>query len=380
MPITNPSAAFNVLIPVTFPDGQTLTNFYVAYQETNSTTGFKSLTYVEPMRSISLSQTASNSGSFGPEVSAQTVGDTVANLRIRATSPITVTTNSGNNVGGAFSYFSEWDYFQGATITGFSSYGTCSMLTYLYYTTNYAAYLTGATFAYNFKSMTGVVCHTDLGGAIGGLYLTLSNGYLPTMWGKAIPGNGAISDDTGRLRYLRVNYQNIGNTPTATGIVFPGVGPDMMKAVGVFEIPLPVALDRSVQIKLTGNPSTTNLPFTFGGTCATYFNGTKTSAGCNFVTTPTSVTYTLTILESGLLTSGSGFSLVHYGLTSNSSYNTINVDINCYSLLTTSTPGTNDMIFSATGISFPYSSAAYLGVTALNLGSFTQWTGSKAVI
>ena len=72
--------------------------------------------------------------------------------------------------------------------------------------------------------------------------------------------------------------------------------------------------------------------------------------------------------------------MVHYGLTSNSSYNTINVDINCYSLLTTSTPGANDMIFSATGISFPYSSGAYLGITALNLGSFTQWTGSKAVI
>lgn len=147
---------------------------------------------------------------------------------------MTITTNSVNNIGGAFSYFSEWDYFQGATITGFSSYGTCSMLSYLYYTTNYAAYLTGATFAYNFKSMTGVVCHTDLGGSIGGLYLTLSTGHLPTMWGKAIPGYGAISDDTGKLKYLKTNYQNIGNTPTATGIVFPGVGPDMTKAVGVF--------------------------------------------------------------------------------------------------------------------------------------------------
>ena len=61
----------------------------------------------------------------------------------------------------------------------------------------------------------------------------------------------------------------------------------MAKAIGVFEIPLPVGLDRSVQIKLTGNLGTTNLPFTFGGTCATYFNGTKTSAGCNFVSTPT---------------------------------------------------------------------------------------------
>ena len=71
------------------------------------------------------------------------------------------------------------------------------MLSYLYYTTNYAAYLTGSTFTYNFKSMKGVVCHCDLGGAITGLYLTLSTGYLPTMWGKSIPGYGAISDNLG---------------------------------------------------------------------------------------------------------------------------------------------------------------------------------------
>ena len=55
-----------MLIPVTFPDGQTVTNFYIAYQVTNSTTGFKSLSYVEPMVSISVSQTASSSGNYGP--------------------------------------------------------------------------------------------------------------------------------------------------------------------------------------------------------------------------------------------------------------------------------------------------------------------------
>ena len=155
-------------------------------------------------------------------------------MQIRATSPITVSTNSGNNIGGAFSYFSEWDYFQNSTISGFSSYGTCSMLSYLFYTTNYAAYLTGSTFTYSYKEMKGVVCHCDLGGSIGGLYLTLSTGYLPSKWGKAIPGHGAISNNDGKLRYLRSNYQNVGTSPTATGIVFPGVGPNMASAVGVF--------------------------------------------------------------------------------------------------------------------------------------------------
>ena len=96
--------------------------------------------------------------------------------------------------------------------------------------------------------------------------------------------------------------------------------------------------------------------------------------------TPTEITYTLTILESGLLPAGTGFSLVHYGLTSNSSYNNVNVDINCYSLLTTSSPGASQLIFSAINIQFPYNSAAYIGASALNLGSFTQWTSSKAVV
>lgn len=129
-----------------------------------------------------------------------------------------------------------------------------------------------------------------------------------------------------------------------------------------------------------GNPSSTNLPFTFSGTCAVYYNNSKTSVGCHFSQVPTKVTYKLTILEGGLLPLGTGFSLVHYGLTSNSSYNSINVDINCYSLLTTSTPGPNQLIFSATGLSFPYQSADYIGPTSLGLAGFTQWTSSKAVI
>jgi hypothetical protein len=135
-----------------------------------------------------------------------------------------------------------------------------------------------------------------------------------------------------------------------------------------------------VQLTIGGNPGTANLPFTFTGTCALYYSGSKTSASCNFIPTPTKVTYTLTILEAGLLPVGTGFSLVHYGLTSNASYSNVNVDINCYSLLTTSTPTASELIFSATAVQFPYSPASYLGPTALNLGSFRQWVSSKAVV
>jgi hypothetical protein len=94
------------MIPVTFAGAQTITNFYIGYQVVNSSTGFKSLAYVQPSTSISISYTASVSGSFGPTVTARTVGETFTNLQLRATSPVTLTVNSGNNIGSAFSYFS----------------------------------------------------------------------------------------------------------------------------------------------------------------------------------------------------------------------------------------------------------------------------------
>jgi len=298
IPLLTPATAFNVLIPVTFPNGQTSTNFYVAYQVVNTTTGFKSIAYVEPILTVSISQTANTAtGSFGPTVSSNTVGETVSNLNIKGDSPTSLITNSGNNIGTAFSYFSEWDYFGASTVSGFSSYGECYILKYLHYTTNYASYLLGSTFTYSYKSMKGIVCHCDLSGYTT-LNLVISTGYIPSKWGITIPGYGAISQNTGRLLYLRSNYQNVGNTPTVSGITFPAVGPNMVQVVGVFNISLPVPLDESVQLKITGNPSSTNLPFTFSntGTCALYYNGVKTSAGCNFVPTPTEVVYTLTIL------------------------------------------------------------------------------------
>lgn len=107
------------MIPVTFSNGQTLTNFYIGYQVANSTTGYKSLAYVEPIFSVSISHTASTSGNFGPTVSSKTVGETVTNLQLMGSSPISLETNSGNNIGSAFSYFSEWDYFGSSSVTGF---------------------------------------------------------------------------------------------------------------------------------------------------------------------------------------------------------------------------------------------------------------------
>lgn len=71
------------------------------------------------------------------------------------------------------------------------------MMSYLFYTTNYAAYLLGSTFAYSYKSMKGIVCHTDVSGAITGLNLVIPTAYLPSKWGKAIPGYGSISQNNG---------------------------------------------------------------------------------------------------------------------------------------------------------------------------------------
>lgn len=293
------------MIPVINLVNQTVTNFYVAFQTVNAGNSFKSLAYVEPRMAVTISTTASNSGSFGLQVSTNKVGDPVTNLKLKANNGGNLNTNAGNNIGSAFSYFSEWDYFQTSTITGFSSptnYGNCYMLKYLFYTTNYAAYLTGSTFTYNYKFMTGVVCSCDVSGNIGSgtVNLTISTGYLPTKWGKSLPGYGAISVDTGGLSNYLANtgYQSIGNTRVATNITFPPVGPNMVSTVGSWIIPLPVGLDSSVLIRIAGTPINTNLPFTFvaPGTCAVYYNGVKVAAGCNYVASPSQVDYTLTIL------------------------------------------------------------------------------------
>lgn len=107
-------------------------------------------------------------------------------------------------------------------------------MNYLFYYTNYAAYLTGTAFAYSYKRMNGVVCPLD--NSVAGLTtatLTVSNGYLPSKWGKKIPGFGAFSQNTGQLMYVKTNYANIGLDLVIAGtITLPPAGTLLVRSVG----------------------------------------------------------------------------------------------------------------------------------------------------
>lgn len=247
-----------------------------------------------------ITATATTSGTYGPQVAAVSItpGQSVSSLVIFAKSGTAPTVNANANlqVGASFSYFSQWDYFGASTITGWSTYGSCYLLKYLYYYTNYAAYLTGTAFSASYLEMTGVVCHCDLLASITAASLTLSTGFLPSRWGITVPGYSAVSQLTGGIMYLKANNVNIGGSLTTSGIVFPAVGPNMVNAVGSWSIPLPVPLDRTALITIKTSSGAINLPFTFTGTCAVYYNNVKTSAGCNFASSPTQIDYTLTIL------------------------------------------------------------------------------------
>lgn len=62
--------------------------------------------------------------------------------------------------------------------------------------------------------------------------------------------------------------------------------------------------------------------------------------------------------------------IVHFGLTTNATYNSITFALTCYSFVLTSTPGTNDIIFKANAVSFPYGAAdtSYIGASTIVLG------------
>ena len=45
---------------------------------------------------------------------------------------------------------------------------------------------------------------------------------------------------------------------------------------------------------------------------------------------------------------------MHYGLTTNASYTTINFDLKVYTLENTNAPGSNDLLFSKTTVPFNY--------------------------
>lgn len=151
--MTAPSTQFNILIPVTYTvqNPRADVNLYIAFQTVNSTSGFKSLAYVESRIVSNIVATATTSGTYGPQVNtvSYTPGQQASNLVILANSGTSLTTNTMNNLqlGSAFSYFSKWDYFKDTVINGWTA-GTCRRLNYLYYYTNYAAYLSAsATFS-----------------------------------------------------------------------------------------------------------------------------------------------------------------------------------------------------------------------------------------
>jgi len=109
------------------------------------------LAYVESGILSSVTSVVTTSGSYGPQVNTVsfTPGQQASNLVIFANSGTSLTTNAMTNLqlGSAFSYFSYWDYFKDTVINGWTA-GSCRRLNYLYYYTNYAAYLSAsATFS-----------------------------------------------------------------------------------------------------------------------------------------------------------------------------------------------------------------------------------------
>lgn len=192
--------------------------------------------------------------------------------------------------------------------------------------------------------MKGVVCFTDTTNSVSSAQLTLSSSVIPSKWGLTLPGNGGYSQDLGQLLFVNTNYMpvpsSIDISPT-TGIITPTMGPMLTKSVGKWIIPLPVSLTANVQISIVGD-SSANLPFTSTtGTCAIYVAGAKKPVGCSYTSVPTNIIYVISINEPDLLPSGTNMEIVHFGLTTNASYNSITFALKCYSLVSTSTPGVN---------------------------------------
>lgn len=147
------------------------------------------------MRAITITQTSTTLGTYGPVLATAFVGQNITSMTLKATCPAGgISVNSGNNIGGAFSYFSEWDYIRDSAVTGWETLGSCYKMSYVFYYTNYNLYLNGNTFSYKYKKMSGIICPTDTS-ATGVLSASLfiSTGYLPSKYGKTLPGYGAYS-------------------------------------------------------------------------------------------------------------------------------------------------------------------------------------------
>ena len=382
--LSAPSTAFDILIPVKAP-GNAQTHFYVGYTTVDPASGKISNQYMENLKIVSNSGSYSASGTYGPVLTAATVGQVLAPMTLKASySAISVNVPATDQIGAAFLYFSEWDYFGSAGISGWTT-GPCYQLSYLLYQTNYASFLTGSTFTYTYKYMRGVVCFADTANAVSTAQLTVSISTMPSKWGLLFPGWGGYSLNTGNLAALKANFYNANACATiadVTTIITPVMGASMTKAVGRWVIPLPVALQDDVQLLMTGS-SGANMPFLpLGGTCGIYVGSTKLPITCYLTTSPTQVLFTLVIDEPDLLPASTQMSIMHYGLSSNVSNNAVNFDLKCYSLLNTNSPGTNDLIFSASTIPFEYGAtdSRYMGPSSVTLASYMQESNNKAAI
>lgn len=231
------------MIPVKATQGKIQTYYHLGYITKDPTTGKLGFAYISPRKTITHSGMAGTGGTFGPILTSVSLGQVLTSMNLKAIHS-GVTTNSFDNLGGAFLYFSEWDYFGGVTPTGWSN-GQCYIVNYLLYSTNYASYLAGSSFIYKYKNMNGVVCFTDNSSSISSAQLTVANSTIPTRWGLTLPGTGAYSQNNGNLMVTNANYMNVPTslqiTNTST-IKTPTMGPNLVKSVGVWIIPLPVAL------------------------------------------------------------------------------------------------------------------------------------------
>ena len=200
------------------------------------------------MRTITHTGSFSTNGLYGPDVTSANVGDTITSMILKARAPSGVSQNSGDNLGAAFLYFSEWDFFGASSVTNWPN-GDCYKMNYLLYQTNYDDFLIGSTFTYTYKEMKGVVCFADTGTTVTSTDLTISEGYIPAKWGLIIPGYGGYSHNTGNLYSRNDNHYAI---PSALAIsdlstiTTPTMGPDLVKSIGKWVIQLPVAIDDDV--------------------------------------------------------------------------------------------------------------------------------------
>lgn len=95
-----------MLIPVKADDGKADTSIYLGYITQDPTTRKKAIAYMEPVRVITHSGTATTTGQFGPDLTGQHVGSTISSMALKAEYSGSVGVNSGDNLGGAFLYFS----------------------------------------------------------------------------------------------------------------------------------------------------------------------------------------------------------------------------------------------------------------------------------